>query len=374
MKQLRVLQIAMTIGALMFVSSCSEDDAGDTQDSFDRGAMLASWADNIIVPGYETYVSELSDLKTAVASFTSSPSSTTLQDARSAWYEANVAWQHVAMFEIGKAEELTLINFTNIYPTNTADLIQTIESGNYDLTSVNRQDEQGFPAIEYLLYGVESSDQAIINLYLQETATQPYASFLGDLVARLESLAQMVLEDWQNGYRDTFVNNDGSDATASVNKLTNDYIFYYEKHLRAGKVGIPAGVFSSDKQASKAEALYSGRSKELFLEGLDAMQDFFNGKSPNSNLTVEGDGLKTYLDFLNTITEGEDIAALINAQFVVARTQAESLSDNFGTQVETDNGLMLQTYDELQKNVPYLKVDMLQALSIRVDFVDADGD
>jgi len=35
---------------------------------------------------------------------------------------------------------------------------------------------------------------------------------------------------------------------------------------------------------------------------------------------------------------------------------------------------MLSTYDGLQKNVVLLKVDMLQALNINVDFVDADGD
>ena len=35
---------------------------------------------------------------------------------------------------------------------------------------------------------------------------------------------------------------------------------------------------------------------------------------------------------------------------------------------------MLETYDELQKAVVLLKVDMLQVLNIKVDFVDADGD
>ncbi len=35
---------------------------------------------------------------------------------------------------------------------------------------------------------------------------------------------------------------------------------------------------------------------------------------------------------------------------------------------------MLTAYDELQKAVVLLKVDMLQALNIQVDFVDADGD
>ena len=35
---------------------------------------------------------------------------------------------------------------------------------------------------------------------------------------------------------------------------------------------------------------------------------------------------------------------------------------------------MLAAYDELQANVVLLKVDMFQALNIKVDFVDADGD
>ncbi|WP_462253213.1 imelysin family protein [Ekhidna sp.] len=374
MKKMRLLSLGLAIVLSSLLVACSDDDPGQSGDNFDRGAMLVNWADNIIVPGYQTYVSELTDLGDAVDAFSTNPSTESLNNARDAWYDANVAWQHVALFEIGKAEELTLINFTNVYPTNTTDLVATIESGSYDLTSVNRQDEQGFPAIEYLLYGIEADDQAIIDLYSQETGNKPYATYLTDLSDRLATLAQTVLDDWNNGYRDEFVNNNGTDATASVNKLTNDYIFYYEKHLRAGKIGIPAGVFSSDKQADKVEGLYSGRSKDLFMEGLDAMKDFFNGKSPNSNLPVEGEGFKSYLDFLNTVSEGEDLGELINAQLEVARAKAETLSENFSDQVNTDNTVMLETYDELQKNVVYLKVDMLQALNIRVDFVDADGD
>ena len=374
MKTLRSICIWMVLGLGVVTISCSEDDGAQVGDNFDRGAMLANWADNIIVPGYKIYVSELAALKTAAEDFISTPSSENLTEVRTAWFEANVAWQHVAMFEIGKAEELTLINFTNVYPTNIEDMVETIASGTYDLTSVNKQDEQGFPAIEYLLYGVGDTDQAIIDHYAQETGDQPYETYLIDLIERLETLAQAVLDDWENGYRDTFVSNDGSETTSSVNKLVNDYIFYYEKHLRAGKIGIPAGIFSAAKQPEKVEGRYSGRSKELFLEGFDAMQDFFNGKSPTSNLAVEGEGLKTYLEFLNTVSEGEDIATLINSQFTTARNQAMLLSDDFEEQVESDNSLMLQAYDELQKNVPNLKVDMLQALNIRVDFVDADGD
>ena len=48
--------------------------------------------------------------------------------------------------------------------------------------------------------------------------------------------------------------------------------------------------------------------------------------------------------------------------------------DNLVEQVETNNTEMLQAFDQLQKNVILLKVDMMQALSISVDYVDSDGD
>ncbi|MEQ8907233.1 imelysin family protein [Ekhidna sp.] len=373
MKKTYVIFGLIALAGLILIG-CSEDENGPATDNFDRQAMLESWADHIIVPGYESYVSALGELNAKAEIFTTTPTLENLTSLRGAWLDANLAWQKVAMFEIGKAEAITLINFTNIYPTNTGDLIKTIESGEYDLTYISKQDEQGFPAIEYLIYGVRETDQAIVDLYAQEMANHPFKIFLLDLTNRLETLAQLVLDDWKNGYRDTFVNNSGSEATSSVNKLVNDYIFYYEKHLRAGKIGIPAGVFTGTVAPEKVEGYYSGTSKELFMAGLDAMNAFFNGKSPDSNLAVEGEGLKSYLDFAQGVSEGENIGELINAQFDLAKTKAEALDADFSLQIENDNMLMLEAYDELQKNVINMKVDMLQALNIRVDYVDADGD
>ncbi len=155
--------------------------------------------------------------------------------------------------------------------------------------------------------------------------------------------------------------------------MVNDYIYYYEKHLRAGKIGIPAGVFSGSPLSGHVEAYYSNDfSKALFNEALSASVDFFNGVHFNGN--TNGLSLDDYLDYLNTMKEGTDLTTLINNQFDVAQSEADSLNQNFALQVETDNSQMLSTYDELQRNVVYLKVDMLQALNINVDYVDADGD
>jgi hypothetical protein len=155
--------------------------------------------------------------------------------------------------------------------------------------------------------------------------------------------------------------------------MVNDYIFYYEKALRAGKIGIPAGVFSGSPLSDRVEAFYSRDfSKELFMEALDAVQNFFNGT--HFGTEQNGESLRSYLEFLETTKNGESLAVLINSQFENARQEAESLNANFAAQVETNNTQMLTTYDQLQQNVVFLKVDMLQALNISVDYVDADGD
>ena len=105
---------------------------------------------------------------------------------------------------------------------------------------------------------------------------------------------------------------------------------------------------------------------------MNAAIRFFNGTSYQSD--ASGLSLKSYLDYLMTVNETEDLSSMINDQFDAAQIKAEALNDNLALQVEMDNGKMLEAYDELQKNVVLLKVDMLQALNVKVDFVDADGD
>ncbi len=64
-----------------------------------------------------------------------------------------------------------------------------------------------------------------------------------------------------------------------------------------------------------------------------------------------------------------------NNQFITARSMVTGLAP-FKLEIE-DNTTptdMLLAYDEVQKIVPLLKVDMVSAMSISIDFVDADGD
>jgi hypothetical protein len=181
------------------------------------------------------------------------------------------------------------------------------------------------------------------------------------------------VDDWNNGFRVAFIANNGSSATASTDKIVNDFIFYYERFLRAGKIGIPAGVFSNSAISANVEAPFSRiYSKQLFLAGFQATRDFFMGRS-SEGLDM-GVGLDDYLDAVATANGTGSVATAIIDQWAIAQSEIDGLMDDFVLQIEQDNVRMLQAYDELQRAVILLKVDMLQALNIQVDFVDADGD
>lgn len=369
----KFLALVFFAGLVYACSSSSgggnDDDDDVFVDNFDRGAMLTDIADNIIIPVMQDFADDMTALKTAGQNFTTTPDQTNLDALRSAWYNAYKTWQYAEMFNIGRAEELQYSFYMNVYPLTVADVENNIANGGYDLNAVNNQDAQGFAAIDYLLYGVATNDTDILAKFTTDANAMGYRNYVTDVLNQMDSLTQDVLNSWLGTYRSTFISSTDNTATSSLNKLANDFIFYYEKGLRANKVGIPAGVFSSTPLADRVEALYRRDiSKELATIALQAVEDFFNGKQYNGSTT--GESFRTYLSYL----QRNDIATSITTQINTAQTQLNGLNDSFFQQVNTDNTQMLLTYDELQKVVVFIKVDMLQAFNVNVDFVDADGD
>lgn len=369
---MKILAI-LTLTIFVFWSCTDNGPSGPNPDDFDREAILVNWADNIIIPAFTDLSEKTNQLHTSAETFTASPTQQNLNNLRDSWKNAYLAFQHVSMFEMGEAMQLRFRDNLNIYPTDTTEIKQNVSEGAYDFALPSLNDSQGFPALDYLIYGLGENDTEILSYYTTNSDAQNYRTYLTDLTLRIDALTNQVLNNWTAGFRDEFVSNSGNGANSSLDMMVNDYIYYYEKHLRAGKIGIPAGVFSGSPLSSHVEAYYSeGFSKALFNEALSANINFFNGTHFEGE--ADGQSLDDYLDYLNTMKDGADLTSIINNQFQDAKNEAQALNDDFAVQVETDNSLMLGTYDELQRNVVNMKVDMLQALNINVDYVDADGD
>ncbi len=358
-------------------SDIPSDDNGIDQGtdlSFDRKAMLVNWTDNIIVPSYKALQSDIIELKTAFEAFVTVKNVDNLAIFRQAWADAYLSWQGVAMFEIGPAEANGYRLNMNTFPTDTTLIASFIDSGSYDLSLSSNRDAKGFPALDYLLNGLEDTDDALVARWTEGAEAENTMDLIDAILTDMVSLTDAVVSGWEDGYRNTFVENDGSSATASVDRFVNDYIFYYERFLRAGKMGIPLGVFSGTPQPGTLEVYYRPElGKSMFLAGMGAVQDFFNGKHYGSN--ASGESLASYLDDLNTLKNGDDLSQLINDQFDLARGMVQELG-SFREEIELNSPPrdMLLAYDEVQRIVPYFKVDMVSAMSISIDFVDADGD
>lgn len=361
---MRISRILL-IATLVFTACSTEDDStgdggGNETESFDRGAMLVNWADNIIIPAFSDFNTSTQQLEEATLSFTSDPTEGNLSALRSQFESSYIDFQTVAMFDIGKAEEVGYRRFLNTYPLDASAVEEKISSGSYNLELPSSFKEQGFPAMDYLINGLGETDAEIVAKY----SSEDYRNYLLDVAKRINSLTAEVNASWQGDYRDNFVNNTSSSSTGSVDKLTNKFVMYFESFLRSGKIGYPSGVFTGTPSPINVEAYYSADlSKTLYLKALESTTDFFNGNG-------SGKSYQQYLEYL----EREDLANDISSQLGAIRSQASNLDANFKNQVETDNTKMLEAYDELQKAVVLFKLDMMQALSISVDYVDSDGD
>lgn len=372
--EMKKILLALSLVIIIVACSSSENDSNPTNDTFDRTALLTNWAENIIMPSYENYQAKVALLVTNTNAFNANPSEANLQTLRSSWLEAYKAYQKVTAFYMGKAMDINLKEATNTYPTDAIGIEANIASGTYNLQLFSQFTKQGFPALDYLLNGLGTTDATIITFYTTNTNSSNYKQYLTNITAKLKNDIDLVVTDWNSGYKATYIANNGNAVSGSVNKTTNLFVKNLEKDIRTGKLGIPAGLFSNGTTfPEKVEGYYKNDiSKELLNISIQAAQDFFNGKYFNS--TTTGPSLKSYLDYVNAVRNGQNLSTIINNQFAVIFVTNEVLNNDFSQQVSTNNSKMLSAYDALQQNVVYAKLDMMQALNITIDYVDGDGD
>ena len=373
---LKKVFILFTIAMVVIACSSTDDSNGSgTNDGFNRTELLTNVADNLIVPAFQDLQTKLSALDAANESFVTNKSVTNLELLSDAWLDAYKVWQHVQIYNLGEADNLGggergFVSFFNIYPVTVADIENGANTGNYDLNTANYHDAQGFPALDFLIHGVATGDALPIDKFITNSDSNGYTTYLTDVITQMITLNDAIVNSWESGYRDTFIDNTDSGVNGSFNKLANDLIYSYEKDFRAQKVGIPAGVFSNGGSLPETvEAFYKKDvSKELALEALIGIENLFNGVGYAS--TTTGSSLNTYLEFLDRA----DLVIEINNQFTAAENAINGLNENFYQQTIDNNAQMTAAYDIIQAAIPKLKVDMKQALNFVIDYVDGDGD
>ena len=359
------------ISFILMLIACGSNSGSDTPsnpDSFKRKEMLTFWAEQIIIPGYTDFNTKTIQLNTTVQTFTTTPTIKNLNLARDAWKKAYIAWQKVSIFQVGKAQELNMVNSMNTIPASVVKIKSYVTSGNYNLESSNLYAVQGFPALDYLLNGL-GADAETISVYTTANESFKYKTYLNDITKRVADLTKQVYDDWSGDYKQIFIENDGYTDVSSVDRLVNFYIIpFFEKELRDNKITTASGARTGKTESEKVEGFYyKNISKELFTTALSATKNFFKGIGHNG---VEGKSLQQYLEFLNR----KDLVDIINTKFDDIDNKTTLLNDNFASQIESDKTVFLNTYDSLQSLLKSFKPDMMSALSIKNTSKDADND
>lgn len=360
-----------------FIIACSSDTEDDIIqiNEFDRSEILKNYVDNIIIPRHNDFKSEIDNLKIVVDEFVESPISSTYDNLHNQWLISYKKWQHIEMFNIGKAEEINFLNTINTYPVDELRINENIDSRKFNLTSSNDWSCQGLSGIDYMLHGIDNSKE---NVILKYSNNSNYGEYLKNLLDIIINNTDQVVNYWSEN-KNSFVNSSGNSNTSSLNMLTNDFVYYFEKGLRTNKIGIPVGYFSGGNVfPDKVEAYYSSKnsfndvSKELAKEALIASENLFIGRSSSGS---KGPSLKTYLDYIYSADVNKNnLSPIILSNFQSANDAINELDKSFVNQINSDKSKMLNAFDKLQALVVNMKTDMLSILSIQVDYIDADGD
>jgi hypothetical protein len=307
-------------------------------------------------------------LNLSAAAFSQEVSQENLQALRTAWYETLKSWQYVGMFDFGPAFNNGLLTAVNQYPIDTVKVNNNMASGNYNLESSQNTDATGLQALDFLLYGKANSDAGVLAYF----ETHPEALiYITDITGVMEERIAAATGAWQGDYRNNFIGAGGTDIGSAMGQLINAAIRYYERNLRDAKIGIPAGArtTSGEPLPDKVECLYSGiYSREMLTRNVEAWQNMFNGISGQG---ANGPGIDDYLNYLGTEFEpGIPLHAEINTRFELVLEQTANLAEA----VVTEQNQALGVFEEMQRVVVLLKVDMTSALGVQITYADNDGD
>lgn len=354
----------------------SQEEDNIPEESNNRKEMLTFWVEELIVPSYNSFDTDLQKMVIATDKFANTPTKENLLSLRTAWVDAYTSWQKVELYEIGPAEKTTLRNFFNIYPADIAGIESNINASEVNLNLPSSYAKQGFPALDFLINGVANQDEQILAYYLDSEMGPKRIAYLQSLVSRMDTLLNQVISDWNGTAKEDFISRTGLDIGSSTASVVNAYVLYYERHVRSGKFGIPSGASIANAGVANPEKIEAYYKKDISLKlaktAQKAFKDFFNGISNGK----QGPSLKSYLNSIGAKdpSTGVLLSNYINDQFTVIDNLLNGLSENLYEQIETDNESMVKVYQEMQKVVRILKVDMTSAMSITITYTDNDGD
>jgi len=361
-----------TMLCVVLICSCKKDkDEPGTNGEFNQKSMLINYADNLIIASYQNTSVALGELTSSVGIFAQSPTTQQLEELQQKWQTLYSEWIWASLYNFGPAGEQgikkRLVEEIATFPVDSAAVntrIRTLDTSFADF----KRDARGLLAIEYLLFATQESNADLVAKF-QNNPKRLY--YLQALISKVERQLNEVLTQWNNGYRESFIDNTGTSVGSSVSMMYNEFVRSYEM-LKNFKLGIPLGKKAGQTgvEPNKVEALYSANSLLFMEENLKAVESNWLGRNKSGD---NGIGWKEYIA---SASGGEDLIASTQSQqanISEAHAAINSTSSLFN-QLTSHTATLNNLYIEMQKQTRFYKSDMSSLLGISITFTDADGD
>jgi len=351
--------VVVFMGALQACSS-DESEEDDESDVSDYIALLTHQFDEVLIPTMESYQTEITNFENTLISVASTIDEATLATLRQHFESAYLAYQSAAVHDYFSTSTVDLVELTNLYPIEISTLDELITSESRAFEDISHARANGFPAIDYMLYGPDD-----VLTYLNEDTKR--IDFLKALISDMKSRSDELITQWNN-LREPFISSDGTGLGSAISSQLNGSLSYYEFTVREDKVGIPIGRVGPndspiDPDATKIEAYYhslaSGNEDFTLLlvqTAVEEMEDIYLGSTSSG---TDGQGY----DDLLAAREQTAIDSDIKAQFATIYAEIGSR----GSINSEDNNAVL--YNAIQGLVTLYKSDLFPILNIQ----DADG-
>ncbi|MDX1684525.1 MAG: imelysin family protein [Saprospiraceae bacterium] len=364
---MRFWNFAGFILALALLISCNNDDDLKCVNNYDQSVLLTNLADNVIIPDYQKLDESMDSLTLELSRFKNDPDITRLLQVRSAFSSAYLDFQNVSQYQFGPAELVSFRSAFNNFPLNTEELKENISSGVYVLDDIERYDK-GFPSLDYILYGVGASPSEIVDFLM---ANGEYIDYAEEVVQHMVEKLDFVLSEWRVEYRDQFIENQGTNAGASLSLIVNNLNENYEISKR-DRLGIPSGELTLNfPNPDLVEAPHSQLSLDLLKVSIRATIDFYLGRTDDG---TNGEGLDDLLEFIGAEKDGRSLNEIIQEQYDVILQTIDEIDGPLSIAVEQDSDDVIEAYAEISRQVINTKTDMSSVMCITITYVDAPSD
>jgi len=405
----RAVQALLPLCVLAAMACGGDDDAGDgatpqadasPPDSFDRQAMVAHLAEQVLLPTYEAFASRAAELGPAVDAYCAAlggeQESTARDAAQDGWRAAMLEWQAAEVMLVGPAamdghalrDLIYSWPFTSTCAVDREVMERHLDPDAYDIAS-ELSNRRGLPALEHVLFSTSlehtcsaASPPKGWDALTDAVRAQARCGFAQAAAADLAALADAVATGWRadgGNYVAQLARagDSGSDigSPQEAANLLSDAMFYIDTQTKDMKLGEPAGIADNscgaveEPCADELESRTSGHSKENVIRNLEGFRMLYSGDPDPAD--PGGLGFDDFLVGLNQGDVAEQMASDIDDAIAAAGAIPGTLEEALGA----DRDSVVVTYDAVKTVTDSLKSQFLTILGLDIpDGAAGDND